>query len=62
MMQAYRISEPSEKSKQLGEEITTVVVNSAVTYKEAEDALEYAQRLLMEQTRPVKASSPLTAG
>lgn len=61
-MQAYRISEPNEKARALAEEITAVVVNSAVTYKEAEDALEYAQRLLMEQTRPIKASSPQTAG
>ncbi len=61
-MQAYRISEPNETAKSLALAITALVVNSAVTYKEAEDALEYAQRLLMEQTRPVNASFPQTAG
>lgn len=53
MLQGYRISEPNEAARALAEKITSLVVASKVTYKEAEDALEHAQKLLMDQTRPV---------
>ncbi len=55
MLKSYRISEPNEKAKALAEKVTELLVNSSVTYQEAEDALELAQVLLMEQTRPVRA-------
>ena len=55
MLQSYRLpKEISKEAKTLGEKITALVVSSAVTYKDAEDALEFAQELLMATTRPVK--------
>ena len=55
MLQSYRLpKEISKEAKTLGEKITELVVSSAVTYKDAEDALEFAQELLMATTRPVK--------
>ena len=54
MLQSYRLpGEISETAKVLGEKITALIVSSAVTYKEAEDALEHAQELLMTTTHPV---------
>ena len=55
MLQAYRsLGESSDASKALGEKITALILSSAVTYKDAEDALEYAQELLMTSTQPVR--------
>ncbi len=59
MLQGYRISSPNEKSKELGEKITALLVSSAVTYKEAEDALECAQDMLMGSTYPSISEIPL---
>lgn len=58
MLKSYRISEPNEKAKALAKKVTELLVNSSVTYQEAEDALELAQVLLMERTRPVSVSAP----
>ncbi len=55
MLKSYRISAPNEKAKTLAKKVTELLVNSSVTYQEAEDALELAQVLLMEQTKPVLA-------
>ena len=54
MLNPYRLIEANEVSKKLAEEITVLVISRAVTYKEAEDALEVSQELLMSQTRPTK--------
>ena len=55
MLQSYRLPrEMSTDAKELGEKIAALIVTSAVTYKDAEDALEHAQGLLMTTTRPVK--------
>lgn len=47
MLKSYRISEPNEKAKALAKKVTELLVNSSVTYQEAEDALELAQVLLV---------------
>lgn len=57
MLKSYRISAPNEKAKTLAEKVTELLVNSSVTYQEAEDALELARVLLMERTRPVSVSA-----
>ena len=57
MYRSYRANEPNEKSKDLAEKVTALVIDSAVTYKEAMDALEAAQDMLMEKTIPVKPRS-----
>lgn len=54
MLNAYRVIEPNEVSTKLAEEITALVISRAVTYQEAEDALEVTQKLLLSQTRPTK--------
>lgn len=55
MLQSYRIpADYSDDARALGEKITALIASSAVTYKDAENALEYAQELLMNTTRPVK--------
>lgn len=58
MLKSYRISAPNEKAKALAKKVTELLVNSSVTYQEAEDALELARVLLMERTRPVSVSAP----
>lgn len=55
MLKSYQISEPNEKAKTLAKKVTELLVNNSVTYQEAEDALELAQVLRMERTRPVLA-------
>lgn len=57
MYRPYRANEPNEQSKDLAEKITALVIDSAATYKEAMDALEAAQDMLMEKTIPVKPRS-----
>lgn len=54
---AYRTDNPNEKSIDLAEKVTALVIDSAVTYKEAMDALEAAQDMLMEKTMPVRPQS-----
>ena len=58
MLEGYRTSAPNEKSKALGEKVTALLVSSAVTYQEAEDALEYAQETLMRSTYPSISGIP----
>lgn len=53
----YRLDTPNGKSMELAEKITTLVIDSAVTYQEAADALEAAQDMLAEKTRPVRNRS-----
>lgn len=57
MVRAYRTDKPNEKSMDLAEKVTALVIDSAVTYKEAMDALEAAQEMLTEKTVPVKSRS-----
>ena len=54
---AYRTDNPNEKSIDLAEKVTALVIDSAVTYKEAMDALEAAQDMLMENTTPIRNQS-----
>lgn len=58
MLKSYRISKLNENAKTLAKKVTELLVNNSVTYQEAEDALELAQVLLMEQTKPVSVSAP----
>ena len=52
MLQAYRTPAPDEAAKAIGREIVEMLVTKGVTYREAEDALEYAQTYMMESTTP----------
>ena len=55
MLQSYRVPKlVSPDAKALAEKITALIVTSSVTYRDAEDALEFAQELLMSTTQPVK--------
>lgn len=54
MRNPYRSTEPSEKSTRLAEQITALIITSAVTYKEAMDALDATETMLMDNTKPVK--------
>ena len=59
---AYRTDKPNEKSVDLAEKVTALVIDSDVTYKEAMDALEAAQDLLMEKTVPVRNGGEKVCG
>lgn len=54
MLGVYRPSEPNGRSVALARKITALVVDSAVTFKEATDALEKAQDMLMCEMYPVR--------
>ena len=58
MLQSYRLPKANEVSMALAEKITALVVASAVTYEEAENALEAAQGLLMKTTKPAWINNP----
>lgn len=49
----------TEQSAQLAEEVTSLIVGSNVTYKEAQNALELVLEILETKTRPVIAQDPV---
>lgn len=55
MKRAYGTDPPSEAAKNLAEKITALIIDSAVTFKDAVDALDMAEELLENKTRPVRA-------
>ena len=58
MKLAYRLPEADQKVKELAGELVKVILGSEVTYQKADDALTEAQRMLLEQTRPVTIEKP----
>lgn len=54
MKNSYRVVEPNEASIELAKKITALIITSAVTYKEAMDALDATENMLTDETRPVK--------
>lgn len=59
LSRSYGPVEQTGKSKQLAEEVTLLVVNSNVTYKEAQNALELVLETLETKTRPVIVQDPV---
>ena len=57
MKRAYGAEPPSEAAKELAEKITALIIDSAVTFKDAIDALDVSEELLENSTRPVRADS-----
>lgn len=55
MRRAYGSDPPSVAAKALAEKITALVIDSAVTFKDAVDALDVSEELLEKETRPVRA-------
>lgn len=53
MREAYRVDPYSDQAMTLAEEILNVLVSAGATYREADDALSCAQKLLAERTMPV---------
>lgn len=53
MREAYRVDPYGVLSTDLAEKILNVLVSSGATYREADDALSCAQKLLAERTMPV---------
>ena len=54
MREAYRLEPYSALAMDLAGKILDVLVSAGVTYREADDALSCAQKLLAERTMPVK--------
>lgn len=53
MREAYRADPYSDQAMTLAEEILNILVSAGATYREADDALSCAQKLLAERTMPV---------
>lgn len=53
MREAYRVDPYSAQATELAEKILGVLVSAGATYREADDALSCAQKLLAERTMPV---------
>ena len=62
LSRSYGPVDQTEESKKLAEEVTLLVVNSNVTYKEAQNALELVLETLETKTRPVIAQDPAQGG
>ena len=54
MWLSYEESQLDEETLALADEISTLIVGANVTYKKAMEALEHAQRLIKENTKPIK--------
>lgn len=52
MKLSYDISEPDQVTKELADSIVSLILDSAVTYHQADKALACAQELLQTNTRP----------
>lgn len=59
LSRSYGPVEQTEKSKQLAEKVTLLVVSSNVTYKEAQNAMELVLETLEAKARLVIDQSPL---
>lgn len=57
MKRAYDTEPPSQAAKALAEKITTLIIDSAVTFKDAIDAIDASEEMLEKETRPVRAES-----
>ncbi len=55
MKRAYGTEQPSAAAVELAEKITALIVESAVTFKDAMDALDASEEILEKKTRPVRA-------
>lgn len=47
------LRDPNQKSRTIGAAIAALIIESSLTYSEAEDALACAEKLIMEQAHPV---------
>ncbi len=56
---SYGSVEQTEASKNLAKEVTSLVVSSNVTYREAQNALELVLETLETGTRPVIVQGPV---
>lgn len=56
---SYGSVEQTEVSKNLAKEVTSLVVSSNVTYREAQNALELVLETLETGTRPVIVQGPV---
>lgn len=54
MWLSYEESQLDEETLALAGEISALIVGANVTYKKAMEALERAQRLIEENTKPIK--------
>ena len=54
MWLSYEESQLDEETLALADEISALIVGANVTYKKAMEALERAQRLIKENTKPIK--------
>lgn len=57
MKRAYGAEPPSEAALALAEKIAALIIDSAVTFKDAIDALDASEEILEKQTRPVRSES-----
>lgn len=53
----YRTDPPSTEVLELAEKITALVIDSAVTYRVAMDALRETETMLAQKTKPVNIQS-----
>lgn len=58
MYRTYPTVQPRAEVFALAKEITSLVIDSAVTYQAAIDALSAAQEMLMQTTKPVSVEAP----
>lgn len=59
LSRSYGPVEQTEESRKLAKEVTLLVVNSNVTYREAQNALELVLETLETKTRPVIDQDPV---
>ncbi len=58
LKRSYEPPRTNEKTLSLAKKVTSLIVSSDVTYKEAMDALEYALTLLELETKPIIVLAP----
>lgn len=61
MSKAYRVPNVTDGVKALAEKAAALVAANAATFAEAYDALDYAQELLMNCTKPISTNLPQQA-
>lgn len=54
LKKSYRTEPWPEEVLTLAQKITELLIDSSATFQQASDALEAAQDILLEQTRPVR--------
>lgn len=59
MLKTYRYQGANDATKELAQKLLNVMLGSNLTYLEIKDALDYAEGLLTNTTKPVTADRPL---